>query len=274
MKKISVFVLCFFLLSAALCACSQGQTPAVTEAVTTEATTLPPETKALIDTEAALTEALQTTGMAVLDGDIALTQQVVVRGGYLDGNGHSVTGPTYVEGTVETENAVTVMGGTVKNISISGAYRGIGDSSAYRVNADVHLNNIWVDSQSYTLNFGYGTGSTNLYVDNSTLLGWSSYTKFREAFFTDCTFGWDTTGDSGNLRPYINTTLTGCKFEGKVNADGSVTPFNIKFKSGSSGILLVLEDCYVGDTLITEENVSQLLGLDLQGNTLSIRNSR
>ena len=76
------------MLSAALCACSQGQTPAVTEAVTTEATTLPPETKALIDTEAALTEALQTTGMAVLDGDIALTQQVVVRGGYLDGNGH------------------------------------------------------------------------------------------------------------------------------------------------------------------------------------------
>lgn len=280
MKKTISLMLCLVLAATLLCACDEKAQPVqttaapttqATEAPTTEATEAPTQPQLL--TEEAVQEALDTTSVARLNGDIELTKQIVVMNGLLDGNGFKVTGPTYVENDPETENAITVMGGTVQNISVSGAYRGIGDSSSFRVTNDVRLNSVYVDSQTYTLNFGYGNGTANLYVENSILKGWTSYTKFGEAIFTNCTFGWDTQGQNGNLRPYINTTLIGCHFEGLEAEDGTVTPFGIRFKQGSDGIQLVLEDCYVGDTLITEENVSDLLGLDLQGNQLMVRNT-
>lgn len=279
MKKVISMILCLVLTATLLCACDK-KSPEETNAApvtqaptveTTEATEAPTQPQIL--TEEAVQEALDTTSIARLNGDIALTKQIVVMNGLLDGNGFQVTGPEHVENDPETENAITVMGGTVQNISVSGAYRGIGDSSSFRVASDVRLNTVYVDSQSYTLNFGYGNGVANLYVENSTLKGWTSYTKFGEAIFTDCTFGWDTQGVNGNLRPYINTTLIGCHFEGKETEDGMAVPFNIHFKSGSDGITLMLEDCYVGDTLITEENVKDLLSLDLQGNRLIINNT-
>jgi hypothetical protein len=268
MKKITILLLCLALTASLLCACSgQNGTTTETTIAPTEASTAPQ-----ILTGEALNEAL-TTGMATLDGDITLTQEVIVYNSVLEGNGHHITGPAYVEGQVETENALTVTGGTVQNVSVSGAFRGIGDNSKYGVASDVRLKNVNVDSQTYTLNFGYGTGDSNLYVEDSSLYGWSSYTRFNEAIFTNCTFGYDSTGEYGNLRPYIKTTLIGCKFEGLTAEDGTVKPFGIRFKAESSGISLMLEDCYVGDTLITEENVNDLLGLDLQGNTLTIHNT-
>ena len=276
MKKLMTILLCLAM-AAGLWGCGETAAPEATAAPeTTEAPTEAPTTEATkpqILTEAALTEALNTTGFATLDGDITLTREVLVGKGMLDGNGHAVVGAAYAEGQTETENAVTVTGGTVQNLSITGDYRCIGDNADNRVSGDVRLKDVTVDGPTYALNFGYGTGSTNLYVEDSTLLGWSSYTKFQEAIFTNCTFGWDSTGSNGNLRPYIDTTLIGCHFEGKTEEDGTVTPFNIKFKQGSDGIILTLEDCYVGETLITEENAADLLGLDLQGNVLRCTNS-
>lgn len=274
MKKILSILLAVALM-AALCACGQEQKPAETTAPATQAPTEAPTeaTQPQILTEEALAEALATTYAATLDGDISLTQEVLVGQGTLDGNGYTLTGPTRVEGKPETENAITVTGGTVRNVKVVGAYRGIGDSSAHRVNGNVRLNNVDVDSQVYVLNFGYGNSANGMYVEDSTLKGWTSYTKFVETIFTNCTFGWDSTGANGNLRPYNDTELVGCRFENKVEADGTVVPFNIKFKDGSDGVLLTLVDCYVGDTLITQENADQLLGLALYGNTLQIRNT-
>ena len=67
--------------------------------------------------------------------------------------------------------------------------------------------------------------------------------------------------------------MTGCRFEGKTDADGNPVPFNIHFKSGSDGITLTLEDCYVGDTLITEENLYTLLSVSQEGNRILVFNS-
>ena len=204
-------------------------------------------------TEAELTAALQTEARVTIGADLTLTQEVLVNGKILNGGGFTLTGPVSQDGVVETENGITVAGGTVENVTIIGKYRAIGDRKGMGANQDVRLKNITVDGgNAYALNFGYGSGSASLFVDDSTLLGWSSYTKFQQAIFTNCTFGWSADGSSGNLRPYINTTLTGCHFEGKTEADGTVTPFNLSFKSGTDGILLVVRQNYCDRNVLAD----------------------
>ena len=65
----------------------------------------------------------------------------------------------------------------------------------------------------------------------------------------------------------------GCKFEGLAKDDGTVVPFGINFKNGTDGVVLTLENCYVGDTLITQENLNELLKVNLAGNIIQVRNS-
>ena len=265
MKNFAWKLLCLALaLSFLLCACGE-KAPANVE--TTQAT------EPVITTEGALRTALEEGGRVTLGADIALSSEIMVSGHVFNGGGNTLTGPAYVDGQETSENAITMTGGTVEDVVVKGAYRGIGDRKGYGATSDVRINNVTVDSDTYVLNFGYGNGQAKMYVSGSTLLGWTSFTKFAEAQFTDCTFGWCASGANGNLRPYINTTLIGCKFEGKTEADGTVTPFNISFKNGTDGVLLVLENCYVGEELITQENMEQLLSINLAGNTIVVRNS-
>jgi len=268
-------VFCLVLvLATLLCGCVKGKPetedkkPKATDAATE------PQAPAAITTQEDLNAALAKGGRVTLGADLELTQEILVKGSILDGGSFTVTGPEAKEGVVETENGITVAGGTVENVTIKGKYRAIGDRKDAGANSDVRLKNVTVDgADSYALNFGYGNGSAGLYVDDSTLCGWSSYTKFQQAIFTNCTFGYSEDGSRGNLRPYINTTLVGCKFVGRTEADGTVTPFNISFKNGTDGIMLTLENCYVGDTLITQENVSELLKVNLAGNTIVVHNT-
>lgn len=262
MKRLTKILALLLAVTVLLCACGEQAAEETTAA-----------TEPAITTEDALKTALQNRGRVILGGDIALTGEVLVNGNVFDGGGYTLTGPAYVEGDAATENGITMTGGTVENVTVKGAFRGIGDASGHGASSDIRINNVTVDSDTYVLNFGYGNGSANMYVTGSTLRGWTSYTKFSEAEFTDCTFGWCESGKNGNLRPYINTTLINCHFEGKTEEDGTVTPFHISFRSGTDGILLVLEDCYVGDTLITQENLNDLLKVSLEGNTVEVRNA-
>lgn len=253
-----------------------GETaPEQTVPQTTETTAAPETTQATepaIDTPEALMAALATGGVVELAADVTMEQSAVVMGGEFHGGGHTITGPAYVEGNVNTENGLTVMAGTVRDVTIVGAYRCIGDSELHHRVGQVRLYNVTVDGDGYALNFGYGKNEEKLIAEGSHFYGWSSYTGFSEALFMDCTFGWDSTGSQGNLRPYVNTTLSDCRFAGKTDEEGNTVPFNIHFKSGSDGITLTLENCYVGDTLITEENVNELLSIALEGNRLLIFN--
>lgn len=270
-KMIRMFAL---LLAMALLLCACGSTEE--SAAETE-----PAKPAAATTAEELAEML-TTGRGVLGADLQLTKEILVDGTILDGGNHTITGPEVlkeeIDGetktVVETENGITVAGGTVENIVINGNYRTIGDRKGAGANADVRLKNVTVNGgESYAINFGYGNGQASLYAENCTLNGWSSYTKFQKAIFTNCTFGFNESGSEGALRPYIDTTLVGCKFEGWTQADGTVIPFGINFKNGSDGIHLTLEDCYVGDTLVTQENLNELLKVNLQGNVIEVRNT-
>lgn len=253
-----------------LCGCNGAANGGTEGAQATEPQATEP---AAITTEEDLKAALEAGGRVTLGADLQLTGEVVVAGTILDGGGYTITGPAYDENVETTQNAITVTGGTVENVTVKGAYRGIGVRKDMSVTTDVRLKNVTVDSETYVLNFGYGGTQSGLYVDDSTLLGWTSYTNFQQAIFTNCILGWNESGGNGTLRPYINTTLIGCHFEGKVNADGTVTPFNISFKSSTEGVTLILEDCYVGDTLITAENMNELLKVTAHSNIVQVRNT-
>lgn len=286
-SKLICLVLAFVML---LCGCDTREgtkKPSSRKTNTMEATqdtapTEPEEPKILTEDE--LRSALDAGGYVVLGADLTLSKEVTVTSNtVLDCGGFTITGPELQKAideetqktvnVADTENALTVRGGTVQNVTIKGAYRGIGDRKGFGVNGDVRLKNVDIDSQTYVINFGYGDSQSCLYAENSTFRGWSSYTKFKEAQFTNCTFAWDSTGGNGNLRPYINTTLINCKFEGKTEADGTVTPFNLNFASNTDGVVLTLENCYVGDTLITEENINDLLNVNVRANTIRIQNT-
>ena len=265
MKKYIAFLLAVLLLTGCVA-------PAEPTEPATEAPTEAP-TEALIDNQQALEIALQSSALVELDASIELTTHVVLSNDViLDGCDNTLTGPTYVEGQPSTENAVTMRSGRLRNITIQGGYRCLGDSAANPQTGTLRLQNVTVDGSNYALNFGHGRSTEQLIADESAFYGWSSYTGISAATFTDCTFGWDSTGSYGNLRPYVDTALIGCRFEGKTAEDGTVEPFGIVLKESITGITISMEDCYVGDTLITEENVEQLLNIELFGNELLISN--
>ena len=71
----------------------------------------------------------------------------------------------------------------------------------------------------------------------------------------------------------MDTILIGCRFEGKTAEDGSIIPFNISLRENIKGITITMEDCYVGNTLITQENAAELLNIELFDNELYVSNS-
>ena len=164
---------------------------------------------------------------------------VVSNGAIFDGNGNTLT----VENANNTwDCAVNVKNGTVKNVNINGAFRGIFMSGA---DGDVYIDNVVLDDVVYTFNSDAGNKEYGVYISNSTLNGWTSFSDaHKEVVFTNCKFG----EGSGYAfcRPYNAVVFENCVFEEGYEFDTSKTA-DITFKK-----------CYYGDTLITAENAGTL----------------
>jgi len=261
-------------------------TPTATAPTTqpTEPATEPTE-PAPIDNEEALRAALEAGGRVLIEGDILLTKGVGGKGYMLDGGGYTITGPELQQEEVETEDgkemqniadtetAVLFSNGTIENLTIRGAYRCLGDGNGYSINGDVRIKNVDAEGTLYALQTRKGNGNGSLYVENCTLRGWVNINKVKTAQFKDCTFGHTSEGKNGYFRCFQDSTLIGCQFEPYVDENGKKTPYNISFYSSTSGVTLVLEDCYVGDTLITEQNIKSLLKLTPRSNKIVVRNT-
>ena len=167
-----------------------------------------------------------------------------------------------------------VCSGTVENLNIKGAYRCLGDSEAFPMVGDVRIKNVTADGQTLAMAFGRGGKNGALFVENSTLRGWVLINRIQDARFENCTFGFNSEGKNGYFRPYRDVNLINCNFENKVDENGKVTRYNISFYKSTKGVILTLEDCYVGDTLITQENVNTLLKItNGTNNTIIVRNA-
>ena len=166
---------------------------------------------------------------------------VSVNGGVLDGNGNTLT----VNDAWNTwDCAVNVKGGTIKNLTINSAMRGIFMGSA---TADVYIDNVVIDGTVYAFNSDGGSKNYGVYISNSTLNGWTSFSDVhKEVVFTNCYFG----EGSGYafLNAYQSVTFTNCEFEQgfKVNPANTTT-------------YLTFENCTYNGTLITEENLDAVL---------------
>ena len=166
---------------------------------------------------------------------------VTVTAGTFDGNGNELN----IKGAYTTwDSAVYVSAGTIKNLTVSGAMRGIFMGGA---TGDVVIDNVVFKDVIYTFNSDAGSKDYAVTVKNSTLNGWTSFSNAHKyVSFENCYFG----EGSGYAfcRPYNDCEFVNCVFEVGYEFDSTM------------GCQIVFENCYVGDTLITAENVSELLG--------------
>lgn len=162
-------------------------------------------------------------------------------GGVLDGNG-KVFNVTGANGT--WDSAINALGGTVKDLTVSGAFRGIFMSGA---TADLYIDNVVFDNVVYTFNSDGGSKDYSVTVTNSTLNGWTSFSNVHKSVsFENCKFG----EGSGYAfcRPYQAVTFSNCEFEAGYTVDISQT----------QGI--VFDNCTVGGVLLSADNIEELVG--------------
>ena len=206
-------------------------------------------TKASNETE--IRNALSTKENVELTSDVKATAQaggynktgLVINGQYFDGNGYELNvkdaGSTW-------DSAIYTTGGTIRNLTVSGAMRGIFTAGQ---NSDIIIDNVTFKDVIYTFNSDDGNKQYSVYISNSTLNGWTSYSNVhKEVSFTNCSFG----EGSGYafLRPYNASSFANCTFSEGYELDST------KATKGT----LVMTNCYVGNTKITQANITELLG--------------
>ena len=163
---------------------------------------------------------------------------LVQTGGVIDANGNEITA-NGANGTWDC--VIYTNGGTIKNAVVAGGFRGIFTAG---LKEDLIIDNVIFKDVVYTISVDDGNKQYDLIVKNSVLNGWTSYAdKFKSVSFDNCEFG----EGSGYafMRPYGATTFTNCTFEEGYTLDPRAN--------------VVLENCYYGDTLITAENVAELV---------------
>lgn len=168
---------------------------------------------------------------------------IAINGSVVNGNGYTLD----VEDANSTwDCAVYHQGGTLKNMTISGAFRGIFTAGC---SSDIIVENVVIDNVAYTFSSDSANGNYSIIFKNSTLNGWTSYTGgYKEVTFEECKFGKGTGAyNYAYIRPYNDTTFTSCVFEEGFGFDAT--------RATST-----LVNCYVGDVLITDANKVELLG--------------
>lgn len=171
------------------------------------------------------------------------TGVTVTDGAVLDGQGNVLT-VSDANGTWDC--VVAAKGGTIKNLTVAGAMRGIFMPGA---NGDVYIDNVIFKDVIYTFNSDAGNKNYGVYISNSTLNGWTSHSDVhKEVVYTNCNFG----EGSGYAycRPYGPTSFVGCAFEAgfEIDARGKIT----------------FENCTLGGVALTAENLATLVTSNVQ----------
>lgn len=170
----------------------------------------------------------------------------VYAGMTLNGNGFVLD----VQGAGGTwDSGINVKGGSVKNITISGAFRGV---FIYNNTECVVLEKVITRNTVYTISVDQGAYG-GLKAINCEFYGWTSFAAtLGEVTFTDCIFG----EGSGYAfcRPYATTKFVNCTFEEgyEMDANGKV----------------VLDKCYLGKEEITADNLATLVAYNTANATV------
>jgi len=177
---------------------------------------------------AGMSNAYGTTGINVKNGQT------------IDGGGNTLD----IKGAGGTwDSGINTTGGLIKDITITGSFRGIFINHNSAHSEPVVLEDVTIDGTTYTISCDQG-----LYQDfeatGSTFNGWTSYAEtLGSAKFVDCYFG------EGNgyayCRPYAPTEFVGCEFE----ADYTVDP----------RAAVTFENCTLDGVALTSANIGELV---------------
>ncbi|MBE6182163.1 MAG: hypothetical protein E7148_05670 [Rikenellaceae bacterium] len=174
--------------------------------------------KVIVETSDGLVEALENGKDVVLTSDVNInpagmsnaygTTGINVKNGQtIDGGGNTLD----IKGAGGTwDSGINTTGGLIKNITITGSFRGIFINHNSDHCEPVVLDNVIIDGTTYTISCDQGMNQ-NLIATNSTFNGWTSYAAtIGTVSFTDCKFG-EGRGYAF-CRPYAPTTFTNCDF--------------------------------------------------------------
>lgn len=173
----------------------------------------------------------------------------VKNGQTIDGNGNILD----IKGAGGTwDSGINTTGGLIKNITVTGSFRGIFINHNSTHSEPVILENVIIDGTTYTISCDQGMNQT-LTATGSTFKGWTSFAKtLGDATFIDCYFG------EGNgyayCRPYAPTTFAGCEFEAGYQMDARAA--------------VTFENCTIGGVALTADNLSTLVTSNLTNATV------
>ena len=177
---------------------------------------------------AGMSNAYGTTGINVKNGQT------------IDGDGNTLD----VKGAGGTwDSGINTTGGLIKNLTVTGSFRGIFINHNSTHSEKVVLENVIIDGTTYTISCDQGVNQT-LKATNSIFKGWTSYAAtLGSAEFIDCYFG------EGNgysyCRPYAPTSFTNCEFEKGFQVDCQAA--------------CTFENCKLDGVLLTDENIADLV---------------
>lgn len=179
-------------------------------------------------------------------GGYGVSGLVLAPGATLNGNGKTLT----VEGANETwDCAIYTNGGTIKNLTITGAFRGIFTAG---LTEELYVDNCVIDDVCYTFNADGGLDKPVEFT-NCTINGWTSYSGTSKVTFDNCYLGKGTGGyQYANLVPHkeTETYILNSEFcEGYELYAGYTDK-------------IYLYECAVGGVKVTQENLVELLGED------------
>ena len=177
---------------------------------------------------AGMSNAYGTTGINVKNGQT------------IDGAGNTLD----IKGAGGTwDSGINTTGGTIKNITVTGSFRGIFINHNSTHSERVVLENVTIDGTTYTISCDQGMNQ-GLTATDSTFNGWTSYAAtLGDAKFVNCKFG------EGNgyayMRPYAPTEFVGCEFEAGYTVDPRAA--------------VTFENCTLNGVALTAGNLSDLV---------------
>ena len=131
----------------------------------------------------------------------------IKNGQTIDGGGHTLN----IQGAGGTwDSGINTTGGIIRNITVTGSFRGIFINHNSTYSEKVVLENVTLTGVVYTISCDQGLYQ-GIEATNCTFNGWTSFAKTAgEAKFVNCYFG------EGNgykyCRPYSNTEFVNCTF--------------------------------------------------------------
>lgn len=175
-----------------------------------------------------MSNAYGTTGINVKEGQT------------IDGNGYTLN----IKGADDTwDTGINTTGGLIKDITVTGSFRGIFINHNSTHSEKVILENVTITGTVYTISCDQGLNQ-GFEATGCTFNGWTSYAAtIGNVKFTNCNF--NEGSGYAYCRPYAPTEFINCNFEKGYQMD---TRNNVTFKN-----------CKLDGVLLTEENLSTLV---------------